>query len=126
MNHRYRPAPRSRPQPAAARSIAATAVLVVALVGSASPVLAQTRALPADLKTAADVKPRVAQIQTFITAQVTALANEKSPTDQQRARDALANECSNRSGPPSASFIDAYTGALSSAIQPLAKSPSIR
>lgn len=125
MNHRYRPAPRPQFQPAV-RSIAATALSVVALVAFSSSALAQ-RALPADLKSAADVKPRIAQIQTFITTQVAALANEKNPQGQQTARDALARESSG-SGPsaPSASFIDAYTSALSDAIKPLAKSPSIR
>ena len=58
MNHRYRPAPSSRLL--APRSTIASAVILVAIAMAAcsSSALAQ-RALPADLKGAADVKPRM-------------------------------------------------------------------
>jgi hypothetical protein len=109
-----------------ARSNVGVALFVLALAATSSSAFAQ-RALPTDLKTAADVKPRVGQIQAFITAQVTALANEKNPQGQQTARDALARECGGSgAAAASASFIDAYTSALNDAIKPLAKSPSVR
>jgi hypothetical protein len=120
MNHRYRPAPSSRIP--ASRSIASAVVLVAIAMAAHSPSALAQRALPADLKGAADVKPRIAEIQKFVTTQVQALANDKDPSAQQKARNALAGETSG-GGP---AFLDAYAATVNEQLLPLAKSPSLR
>jgi hypothetical protein len=119
MNHRYRPAPSSPLH--APRSIAAAVVFAMALAAYASNALAQ-RALPADLKGAADVKPRIAEIQKFVATQVAALSNGATPQAQEKARNALANETSG-GGP---AFLEAYAATVNEQLLPLAKSPSLR
>jgi hypothetical protein len=119
MNHRYRPAPSSRLH--APRSIAAAVVVALAVAACSSTALAQ-RALPADLKGAADVRPRIAEIQKFVATQVAALSNDKDPKAQEKARNALASETSG-GGP---AFLDAYAATVNEQLLPLAKSPSLR
>jgi hypothetical protein len=87
---------------------------------------AQRVAIPSEVRTAASAKPHAATIQAFVAAQVKALADDKNPTAQQRAREALVREASPSGVNPSASFLDIYATSLNGALLPLAKSPSPR
>jgi hypothetical protein len=93
----------------------------MAMAAYSTSALAQ-RALPADLKGAADVKPRIAEIQKFVATQVAALSNDKDSKAQEKARNALANETSG-GGP---AFLDVYAATVNEQLLPLAKSPSLR
>jgi hypothetical protein len=105
----------------APRSIAAAVIFAMAMAAYSTSALAQ-RALPADLKGASDVRPRIAEIQKFVATQVAALSNDKDSKAQEKARNALANETSG-GGP---AFLDAYAATVNEQLLPLAKSPSLR
>src|SRR5437868_9162315 len=104
MNHPYRPAPRFRPTcPRRRHSTTVVAAMLaltfaVGVTGFVPGAMAQ-RALPQDLKSAADVKSRVGEINTFVAAQVANLKNDKDPKAQQDARNALAREASTTASP---------------------------
>jgi hypothetical protein len=87
---------------------------------AARPCALAQRALPADLKNAADVTARVGEIKTFVAAQVANLKNDKDVKAQELARNALIREAS---ATASQAFLEAYAAALNQEIQPLAKSP---
>lgn len=77
-------------------------------------VFAQTRvASPTTaMKTAADARPYANDINAFLKAQIAALADEKNPPAQQRARDLIVREGSSAGATPTASYLEVYAGAL--------------
>ncbi len=128
MNHRHRHAPQTSRNCVHRRTprFAATVLSFALAALLSSTAMAQRGGLPSDLKTAPDVRPRVAEIKAFIDAQVKALADDKKPEGQQRARDFLVREGSPGAAQPSVSYYDAYTTALNDALLPLAKSQNAR
>src|SRR5688572_12118052 len=133
MNHRCRQAQPHRPRPAERfTAVLACALGVVLALMPARPAAGQAAAasrsatLPADLKTAVDVRPRLVEIQNFIKAQVAVLSSDKDPEAQKRAREALINGSSATGIAPSASFMTTYAQELNRAVLPLAQSKSAR
>jgi hypothetical protein len=123
MNHPLRHAP------LISRRLAAAPLLAFAVFLGwlcPSPAQAQRGGLPAEIKTAPDAKARTPEITAFIDMQVKALADDKKPDAQQRARTLLDQESRGGGATPSASYLSVYATVLNDKLLPLADSPSPR
>lgn len=123
MNHRYRPGSPGTPHMPVRRPTALLFTLFFLLVCSwCSPASAQRAGggLPADLKSAADARPRRAEIEKFITAQVAKLQKGKV-AEREAARDLLDRESKLVGAAPSPSYLEVYATVLNKQLVGLAK-----
>ena len=124
MNHPHR-LPASGPICPPSRPVAFALALLLAAFLGAPAAMAQRGGLPADLKAAANVKPRQGEIEKFVAGHVAQLQKGK-PEEQQRARDALVREVSAAGAAPGANFMDVYSAVINKQLGPLAKSTNPR
>jgi hypothetical protein len=95
------------------------AILFIAVIAPASFAQSRSTGLTAAMKTAADAKPFANDISAFLKTQVAALADEKNPAAQQRARDLIVRESSSVGATPTPSFLEIYAGALNDQLMSL-------
>src|SRR5688500_16716603 len=127
MNHRYRLAPRRPHRPRFNLSNLALSLALLACGSFTTRASAQRLpGLKPEQKTAADARPHAADIKAFVAAQVTAMANDKDVSGQQRARDALVKESGPGGSQPSPSYLDVYATAVNEQLMKLPAEASVR